>query len=240
MHLKKATTMFAAAAIALTAITAALQADHHGGDNEGFTSIFDGRTLTGWKGDLRYWSVKDGAITATTEEGKLLRYNTFLIWNEQQVANFELRLKYKIVGGNSGIQYRSRVVEDERYVVSGYQADIDSSPVYSGIMYEERARGILAQRGTAVEIQPNGNKNVVETFGDATALQSKINNEDWNDYTIIADGNTMTHIINGQIMSKTIDNQENAGSSRGVLALQAHQGPPMQVQFKDIMIKNLD
>src|SRR5690606_3412201 len=108
--------------------------------------------LTGWRCDPGYWSVKDGAITATTTEQNRLTYNTFCIWDEGTPANFQLRLKYRIVGGNSGVQYRSRVVDEEKFVVSGYQADIDSSPRYSGINYEEKARGILAERGESVTL----------------------------------------------------------------------------------------
>src|SRR5688500_12653697 len=66
-------------------------------------SLFDGKTMDGWKGDPAIWSVKDGALTATTSEGQL-KYNTFLVWQGGDVSDFELTAKYKMVGGNSGIQ----------------------------------------------------------------------------------------------------------------------------------------
>src|SRR4029078_534466 len=87
--------------------------------------------------------------------------NTFLIWQGGEVSDFELTLKYKIVDlngeskgfGNSGIQYRSKVVKPEYSVVAGYQADFETGKTYSGILYEEKGRGILAQRGQEVVIK---------------------------------------------------------------------------------------
>jgi hypothetical protein len=206
-------------------------------EEAGFEPIFNGRDLTGWEGNEEYWSVEDGAITARTTPENLLKYNTFLVWTEGKPADFELRLKYKIVGGNSGVQYRSRVVDEDRYVVSGYQADIDSTPRYSGILYEEKARGILAERGQKVVIGPDGKKQV-ETFADASELQQKIKKENWNDYRIVVRGDHLQHYINGVLMSETID-ESGKGAESGIIALQAHQGPPMVVQFKEIRLKEL-
>ena len=210
-------------------------------DSEGFTSIFNGQDLSGWKGDLSFWSVQDGAITAkTTADSKLTKekYNTFLVWQGGQPADFELRLSYKIVGGNSGVQYRSKLIDDQKFIVSGYQADIDSTPRYTGINYEERARGILAERGQKVTIGADGKKNA-ETVADKDELQAKLKNEDWNDYRIVAKGNHLQHYINGALMSEVIDNQKDKAATSGIIALQAHQGPAMTVQFKDVRIKEL-
>jgi hypothetical protein len=216
-------------ALLLFASSALLPAD------DGFTSIFNGKDLTGWRGDTEYWSVKDGAITATTTEQNKLTYNTFCIWEGGKPGNFQLRLKFRIVGGNSGVQYRSRVVDEEKFVVSGYQADIDSSPRYSGINYEEKARGILAERGESVTLSRAKEKQVVR-FADAADLQQHIDPEQWNDYLIVARDRHLQHFINGILMSETIDNSEKFTES-GIIALQAHAGPPMQVQFKDIALK---
>jgi len=200
-------------------------------------SLFDGKTLDGWKGDPAIWSVSEGALTAKTEKGQL-KYNTFLVWQGGDVADFELTAKYKMVGGNSGVQYRSRLIDPEKFIVGGYQADIDSSPKYSGINYEEKARGILAERGQKVTIAADGKK-TVEPIGDAAELQKSIKSEDWNEYRIVAKGNHLQHYINGVLMSEVIDNQADKAATKGVLALQAHTGPPMVVQFKDIQIKEL-
>jgi hypothetical protein len=205
-------------------------------DDEGFTSLFNGKDLSGWEGDTRYWSVEDGAITAQTTPDNLLKSNTFLIWRGGQPAGFELRVTYKIKGGNSGVQYRSKVLDEAKFVVGGYQADIDSAPRYTGINYEERGRGILAERGQRVTIASDGKK-TVETFGDKDELQKVVKVEDWNEYVITALGNRLTHTLNGTLMSEVIDNQEGKVASSGVIALQVHAGPPMKVQFKDVRIK---
>lgn len=207
-------------------------------DETGFVSMFNGKDLTGWRGDKEIWSVQDGSLTAKTSAEKPLKNNTFLIWEGGQPGDFELRAKYKMVGGNSGIQYRSKVIDEAKFIVGGYQGDIDSKPVYSGILYEEKARGILSQRGDKTTIGADGKK-TPEKIGDKDELQAKIKNEDWNDYTIIAKGNHLQHFINGVLMSETIDNQKDKAATTGIIALQAHQGPPMTVQFKDVRIKEL-
>lgn len=223
-----------ALALVIVAGTATLAQE----SEEGFSPLFNGKDLTGWKGDAKYWSVQEGAITAqTTEEtSKELKYNTFLVLADRQIANFELRAQFKIVGGNSGIQYRSKVVDDMKWIVGGYQADVDSSPTYTGINYEERGRGILADRGQKVEIASDGKKTVTE-FGKKDELQKLIKKEDWNDYRIVAQGNHLQHFINGTLMSETIDNQGDKAAKTGILALQCHAGPPMKVQYKNIRIK---
>ncbi len=197
-------------------------------------SLFDGKTLDGWKGDPAVWSVKDGALTATVSD-KQLKYNTFLIWQGGDVADFELTAKYKMVGNNSGIQYRSRILDAEKFIVGGYQGDIDATLKFSGINYEEKARGILAERGQRVTIGADGKKEV-EAIGDAAELGQKIKKEDWNEFRIVAKGNRLQHYINGTLMSEVIDNQPEKAAKSGVLALQAHTGPAMVVQFKDLML----
>lgn len=206
---------------------------------EGFVSLFNGKDLTGWKGDTKYWLVEDGAITAKTDEktSKELNYNTFLV-ADKEVGNFELRAQFKIVGGNSGIQYRSKLKDDKKFIVGGYQADIDSSPTYSGINYEEGGRAILAERGQKVTIGSDGSK-TVDQFGNKEELQKLIKKEEWNDYRVVANGNRLQHFINGQLMSEVIDGQADKAAKTGILALQCHAGPPMKVQFKNIRIKEI-
>ena len=200
-------------------------------------SLFDGKSLAGWKGSPEVWSVKDDAITATVAD-KQLKFNTFLIWQGGDVSDFEFTCKYKMVGNNSGIQYRSKLLDAEKFICGGYQADIDASLKYSGINYEEKGRAILAERGQRVTIAADGTKNV-ESIGDAAELGKKIKKEDWNDYRVVAKGNHLQHYINGVLMSEVIDNQPEKAATSGVLALQAHVGPAMTVQFKDLKLKEL-
>lgn len=206
---------------------------------EGFEAIFNGNSLDGWKGNSDLWTVEDGAITGRTTAEDPIQFNTFLIYDESQPANFELRFDYKIQAGNSGIQYRSKVIDEEKFIVGGYQADIEAGPTYTGINYEERGRGILAERGQRTTIAADGSK-TVENFGDRDALAKKLKPADWNHYRIVANGNQLSHYINDQLMSEVIDNQEDKAATSGVLAFQIHQGPPMVVQFKNIRIKTLD
>ena len=206
---------------------------------EGFRDLFNGRDLSGWRGDMGRWSVEDGSITGRTTADAPLENNTFLIWDGGDVANFELELDYKIQGGNSGIQYRSQVLDESQFIVGGYQADIDATLKYAGICYEERGRGIIAQRGEWAIIDAAGAK-YPEAFGDADTLGKKIHADQWNHYRLVAYGNVMIHSINGQLMAQMIDMQKDKRSDKGVLALQLHKGPPMVIQFKNIRLKTLD
>ena len=234
--------MYAKSAVRMLAATlvASVFATVPRAEEPGFKSLFNGKDLTGWKGDRKRWSVEEGAITGRNSADDPLPHNMFLIWQGGQPADFELRLKYRIVGGNSGVQYRSKVLDADKFIVGGYQADIDSNPNYTGMNYDEKGRGILAHRGAKIQIAPDGAKRLVGTFGDKDALQAKIRNEDWNDYVISAKGNHLRHYVNGVLMSEVIDHQKGKAATSGVLAFQVHRGPPMKVQFKDIRIKTLD
>ncbi len=200
-------------------------------------SLFDGETLKNWDGNPAFWSVKDGAITGQTTKENPTKGNTFIIYRGGDVGDFELKLQYKIVGGNSGIQYRSFEVENNKWVVGGYQGDFEAGKTYSGILYGERFRGILANRGQKTVIGKNGKPKVVGSVGESAEIQSKIKNEAWNDYHIVAQGNHFKHFINGTATIECTD-EDDAARADGILALQLHAGPPMIVQFRKIMIKH--
>ena len=210
--------------------------------------LFNGQDLTGWKGQPEFWSVKDGAITGQTTKEVPVKENTFLVW-EGEVGDFELHFKYKIVDadgkgagfGNSGVQYRSKVVKPEYSVVAGYQADFEVGKTYSGILYEEKGRGILATRGQKVVIHEGDapNKPKIEVTGEvgkSDEIQAAIHQADWNEYVVIAKGGHLQHFINGRQTVDVID-ETAVGAKKGVLALQLHKGTPMTVQFKDIILK---
>ena len=205
---------------------------------EGFESIFDGKTLKGWKGTEGRWTVEDGAITGKTTEGNLLESNTFLIWEGGELDDFELRIKFKLVGGNSGIQYRSREITP--LVVGGYQADFndnDESYEWIGVMYDEKGRGKLAHRGTEVVIHEDGKNEVVGVTTPEEELVENFNIHGWNEYHIIAKGTHLVQTLNGKTTVDLLDKQTEKSHRKGILALQLHTGPPMTVQFKDIRIK---
>lgn len=198
--------------------------------------LFNGKDLTGWKGQPEFWSVKDGALTGQSTAENKVKENTFLIWQDGEVGDFELTLQYKIVGGNSGIQYRSKVVKAEYSVVAGYQADFEAGKTYSGILYEEKGRGILATRGQKVVIKEGNKKEVTGEVGKSDEIQAAIKNEDWNEYKIVAKGGSLQHFINGKLTVDVTD-ETAVGAKTGVLAFQLHAGPPMTVQFKNIVLK---
>ena len=215
------------------------------GAEEGFLSIFNGKDLTGWEGNPKLWSVKDGAITGQTTAENPTKGNTFLIWTNGTVGDFELRCSFKLVPGddkgfaNSGIQYRSKVFDPANWVVGGYQADMEAGPTYTGILYEERMRGILALRGEKVVWDKDGKKQVVGSVGNAAEIEAAIKKGNWNDYVIIAKGNHLQQFINGKQTIDVVDEDEAKRAASGVLALQLHAGPPMMAQFKNIRIKKL-
>lgn len=213
-----------------------------GADDDGWQTIFDGKTLDGWDGNPEFWRVEEGTITGQTTADKPTKGNTFIIWRKGETADFELKLEYKIVGGNSGIQYRSFEVPDNKWVIGGYQADFEAGDTYSGINYGEKFRGaILAPRGQKTLLKTVDGKFKIEqvgTVGDSKEIQSKIKKEDWNTYHITAKGFTFEHRINDVVTSICTDEAQDR-RAKGVLALQLHAGPPMKVQFRNIKIKHL-
>ena len=222
---------------------------------KGFVKIFDGKTLDGWKGDANYWRVEDGSLVGEITPATVLKTNSFIIWQGGKPADFELRLEFKITkAGNSGINYRSIQLTDVPNALKGYQADIDGANRYTGQNYEERARTTLAYRGEIVTVEKfdaaealkNYQKNnawlhrkVTGSLGTSDALQTKINSENWNTCRIVAKGNRLQHYINDILMSDVTDLDEVNGKRDGLLGVQVHVGPPMKVEYRNIMLKNL-
>jgi Domain of Unknown Function (DUF1080) len=209
------------------------------------TTMFNGKDLTGWEGVPELWSVKDGAIVGQTTLQNPAKENSFLVWTNGMPGDFEMRCSFKIAANNtvpfanSGVQYRSKVVKPSYFVVAGYQADMEVGVNYTGGLYEEKGRGILAKRGEKVVIHADGKKEVVGSLGDFMELQKEIHEDGWNEYVIIAKGNHLQQFINGKEMIDVVDEQTEKAATSGVIALQLHAGPPMTVEFKDLRIKEL-
>lgn len=222
---------------------------------DGFESIFDGNTLSGWDGDPTYWRVEGGNIIGEVTPETPLKTNTFLIWTGGQPADFELKGDFKISeSGNSGIQYRSERLDTIPYALRGYQADIDGKNSYTGQNYEERKRTTLAYRGQKTTIRPqdtpgtlrdNVERNawkgleVTEELGDRDELKTKINAEDWNSFRLVIKGNRLQHYINEILMSDVTDEDEVNRAMSGYLGIQVHVGPPMKVELKNLYLKEL-
>ncbi len=213
-----------------------------------FTELFNDKDLSHWEGDPAFWSVEDSAITGRTTAANPARSNTFLVWTGGLVGDFELRLKFRIVAdnergaANSGIQYRSRLVDSAGWVVAGYQADLDAAGTYVGMLYEERGRGILAKPGQRVRITTQGGGTRQEVTGTTTPpaeIRAAIKPEQWNDYVIIVEGTRHRYYVNDKLTIDALDLDDTHAAAAGILALQLHAGPPMTVQFKDLRLKGL-
>jgi hypothetical protein len=203
----------------------------------GFRPIFDGKSLSGWDGDPGFWRVEGGAIVGQTEKDKQPRQNTFLIWRGGSPANFELKLEYRLTGFNSGIQIRSVELPDVKWAMKGYQADIDGEQRFTGQFYEERGRGFLALRGQITYVGEGAKPGLVGSLGDNAALKELIKGDAWNDLHLIARGNTLIQILNGRVMSVVIDDDTAGRRMDGLIGIQAHVGPPMKIEVRNIRIK---
>jgi hypothetical protein len=209
--------------------------------------LFNGKDLSGWEGDMRLWSWQDGVVRGQTTAEKATKGNTFLIWRGGELADFELRLSFKIAGGNSGVQYRAKHQDfkpgdENKWVIAGYQAEVEDTPGKVGFLYHEKGRGYLCNVGEKVEVGEDGKPKVVGKLGDKAEIGKTYKKSDWNDYVIIAKGNHIQHFLNGWQTVDIVDNDPNkdkGAAIKGLLALQIHAGPPMTVEFKNVRLKEL-
>lgn len=205
----------------------------------GFVSIFDGKTLGGWDGNPTYWRVEHGCIVGEITPDTIVQRNTFLIWRGGTPGDFELKLEYRVSDrGNSGVNYRSIELTDATWSLAGYQADIDGELRWTGQNYEERGRTFLAQRGQIVCVDATGTPQVVGSVGDFEELK-KFVHAGWNELHIIARGKTLVHILNGQVMSIVVDDDDARRTREGLLGVQVHVGPPMKIEYRNIRLKQL-
>jgi hypothetical protein len=213
------------------------------GDEPGFRSMFDGKTLEGWEGDPKYWRVADGIMTGEITSETLIKSNTFIIWRGGEPENFELKVDYRITsGGNSGVNYRSVVVPDtvtpgNRFAMRGYQCDIDGQNRYTGNNYEEKGRLFLSVRGQLTHVTGARKPVILSRLGDNQPLASIIS-DGWNAVYIIARENMLIHNINGQLMSMVIDDDPKR-ERKGLIGAQVHVGGPMKVEYRNWRIRLL-
>lgn len=207
----------------------------------GFESIFDG-TLKQWEGDPTYWRAENGVLIGEVKPETLLKKNSFIIWRGGDLADFELKLEYRVSDkGNSGINYRSIQVPDPvtKWAMQGYQADIDGQDQWSGQNYEERGRTFLAYRGQSVILKPGQKPEVAKVLGDRAELQKQVKKNDWNEVHLILKGNRLQHFTNGVLMSEVLDEDPEKQKASGLLGVQVHVGPPMKIEYRNIRVKRL-
>jgi hypothetical protein len=212
------------------------------GDEPGFQPIFDGKTLTGWEGDSKYWRAESGVLIGEITPATVIKSNTFIIWTAGRPQDFELKLDYRITAaGNSGINYRSArvpdpVTPDNKFAMRGYQFDVDGGRRYVGNNYEEKGRLFVGVRGQITRIVGTRPPVVLSTFGESAELGATAT-DDWNAVHLIIRGNTLMHVLNGRLMSITIDDDAANRPANGLIGMQVHVGPPMKVEYRNIRLK---
>lgn len=208
-------------------------------DYTGFESIFDG-TMNGWDGDPGFWRVENGSLIGESTKENPLKANTFLIWRGGEPADFELKLDFKMNSTNSGVQYRSSLVPDVgKWVLKGYQADFDFENRFTGQLYEERGRGFLAMRGQVAAVDDGKKPRVIANLKSGDDLRGAVNINGWNTLHVIARGNVLIHILNGQLAALFVDDDTKGRAMKGLIGMQLHVGPPMKAEYKNIYLKKL-
>ncbi|MDZ7690857.1 MAG: DUF1080 domain-containing protein [Balneolaceae bacterium] len=206
--------------------------------------------------DSTYWRAEDGKLIGEVTPATILDRNTFIVWQGDMPSNFELKVEYRISeNGNSGINYRSEMVEGIPHALRGYQADLDGKNRYTGMNYEERRRTTLAAIGEKVVLPPisenvpleNNIQNnrwtaskITGSLGNRDSLIAYINDNDWNEYHLIIKGNRLQHYVNGVMMSDVTDRDTLNSRLDGLLGVQVHVGPPMKVEYRNFRIKELN
>jgi Domain of Unknown Function (DUF1080) len=92
-------------------------------------------------------------------------------------------------------------------------------------------------RGDISRVDADGKARVVGSVGSKDELARKVKNGDWNEVHIIARGNVLTHLVNGQVMSVVVDDDAVRRKFDGLLGVQVHVGPPMKIEFRNIRMK---
>lgn len=211
-------------------------------------SLFNGRDLTGWDGDTRLWSVKDGVLRGETTEENPAMGNTFIIWKGGTVKDFELRLSFRCnATNNSGIQYRSKHITEgnvrNNWVVRGYQHELRNQsmlPSVAGFIYDEGGkRGRVCLVGEQATWGADGQKKVTATLIDQQGYEKLFKLDDWNDVVIVGQGNRILHYLNGMLILDFTDDEPQLALREGIVALQLHAGKPMWVEFKNIRLNDL-
>ena len=204
-----------------------------GETDSNFQPIFNDKDLTGWDGDPKTWHVKDGAISCSGKAG-----DTWLIWRGGELEDFELRLQFRHVFGNSGVQVRS--IEDKKWSVVGYQAEI-AAQANVGLWHQSKApekyRLALSNAGEKGHITNDGGKTLTRLAPAEKVGQAFLPCE-WNEMVIGGQGPKLIQTGNGVVLSELVDLDGKHGTNKGLLAFQDHDKGTV-VQFRNIRLKQL-
>jgi hypothetical protein len=225
-------------------------------EHDGWTSLFDGKTLNGWSGDDN-WKIEDGAIVIESSCEKPTG-TVYLVWQGGEAADFELKLEMKGTGNiNGGVQYRGWIVpppapreggappagggrgpqgpcpsgaargtppsreSEAKWNMAGAQYDFDAANQYTGQFYEQATgRGIIAFKGQAVRTETGKNKRLIATLGEPADINAIYKPNEWNELHIIAVGKTMTHLLNGRVISILVDEDASKFHGTGIIGLE--------------------
>ncbi len=199
-------------ACAMLVLGTARAGDRTVGTERGGSDFFNGRDLTGWEGLLDYWKVADGALIGHHSG---ITFNTFLC-SRKAYTDFELKFQVKLTGGNanSGVQIRSKIINDKTFAVGGPQCDMGQG--YWGSLYGEHYGGMMKA-------------------ADPQIIKTVLKDGQFNDYYIKCVGNHVTIKLNGVT---TVDDDFKMPES-GIIAWQLHSGSRMEVIFRDIRFTDL-
>lgn len=227
MHIRTSLLSAHIAGILLLVMTASAAGDKQ---------LFNGKDLTGWDGAPGWWFVEDGVLTAQSTAEKPCKVCNYLVWTNGQPTNFELNVEFKLSdAANSGVQIRSKALP--KWDTFGYQADMTGNGDLVGFVYHHK-RGLIAGRGEKVTIGADGKKDTQKVAKPEELLKS-FKKGDWNKYRIVCNGPEITLHVNDVLMCQFTDNDPKEAASSGVIALQMHPGPPMKVQFRNLVLKEL-
>lgn len=222
-------------------------------DHTGWTSMFDGKDLKGWQGDMSLWRVEDGSIVSS-QKADNPQGSAYLTW-DGTVKNFEFKAEIKVEGqgANSGVQFRAQMLgktekKNSEWESFGYQADWDYVNEQTGALIEccssprrgPSPRPFKASMGQVVQEGATDNQPIlIGTFGDPHELKNSIHTGDWNQIYIVARGTTMMYIINGKLMSVFIEDNPKRFIEQGRLQLQLEGRGDTKVSFRNIWLKQL-
>lgn len=207
--------------------------------NDHSVQLFNGNDLDGFEYDPKYWTVRDQVIVGEIPPGQSLDHNTWLVYQRQAFADFELRFQFQISGlpaANSGVQIRSQV-ESFRHV-NGYQADLDMGQTWLGRIYDEHGRALLVERGTRVAIDSQGQRRS-QTMAPADLYHVLFREREWNDYRIVAIGPRVSIWINGTLFCELWDEENGQADLTGYLAWQLHSGPETLLKLRHLQVEVL-
>jgi len=197
--------------------------------------LVDAAAFANWQGDPRFWGFANGSIVGRSTNEVPCDATTYLVWRGGEVEDFEVEFEYRIKGGNSGLQFRS--ADAGPWQVAGFQADIEDGPNWSGCLYEQDGRGVVARRGERVQLEAGARR--AENFGSREQLDAAARSGEWNRYRVRAVGALVELELNGVKTVEVLDLDLERFRTRGLLALQLHAGSPMTIEVRSLKLTHL-